>query len=110
MPKTVSATEAKIHLGAMLEWAATHPEGVIIESRGRPRAVLLSFEEYERLRRAREAAWRQEALRRLEALADRVADRNRDLDEAEAEALADRLVRETTEEMIRAGRVRYRKR
>lgn len=99
MPKTVSATEAKVHLGAMLEWAAMHADGVVIESRGRPRAVLLDFAEYQRLQTAGEAARRQDALRRLEALAGRVAARNADLDEQEAAALSDRFVREAAADL-----------
>ena len=102
MPRTVSATEAKIHLGAMIEWAISHREGVIIESRGRPRAVLVDFDEYQSLQQAREASRRQEAWRRLEALAERVSARNRDLAETQAEDIADRFVRETAREMFAA--------
>ncbi|NOY46329.1 MAG: type II toxin-antitoxin system prevent-host-death family antitoxin [Deltaproteobacteria bacterium] len=108
MRKTVSATEAKVHLGAMLEWAANHPEAVVIESRGRPRAVLLSFEEYQKLEQARQAVRKQEALQRLEALADRVAARGAGLEGHDAEAVADRLVREAAEGLARSGRVRFR--
>ena len=103
MPKTVSATEAKIHLGAMIEWAVTHRDGVIIESRGRPRAVLLDFGEYQSLQEAKEVTRRQDAWKRLEALAERVSARNRDLDEARAQDIADRFVRETVEEISPKG-------
>ncbi len=107
MPKVVSATEAKVRLGAMMDWVVEHEDEVIIETRGRPRAVLISFEEYQRVQQLQEMARRQAALERLEALAEHVGARNRDLDQEEAEALADRFSREVIEEMINKGKIRY---
>ena len=46
-------------------------------------------------------------LARLEALAERVGRRNRDLSQAEVEELADRFTREVIEEMIEAGKIEY---
>lgn len=53
--KKISATEAKTHLGQHLE--AVHAGPVFIEKKDRPVAVLLSMEEYERLRRFEDAYW-----------------------------------------------------
>jgi prevent-host-death family protein len=100
MPKTVSATEAKVRLGAMMDWAVKHGDEVIIETRGRPRAVLISFEEYQRIQQLQAMARRQAVLDRLEALAERVGVRNQDLTQEAAEELADRFSREMIEEMI----------
>jgi prevent-host-death family protein len=62
--KTVSATEIKNRLGQYLGRVAVEP--VAIEKNGRPVAVLLSFEEYEVLRRSDDAFWG-EAARAAEA-------------------------------------------
>lgn len=107
MPKTVSATEAKIHLGSLIDWAVQHADEVIIETRGHPKAVLLGFEAYTKLQQLRDMARRREALERLEALAARVGTRNQDLTPEEAEALADRFSREVIQELISEGKVRY---
>jgi len=107
MPRTVSATEAKVRLGSIIDWAVNHEDDVIIEMRGRPKAVILRFEEYERVQQLREMARRQKALERLEALAERVGARNQDLTQEEADELADRFSREVIEEMIDEGKVRY---
>ena len=50
MAKVVSTTEAKNKLTSLVAWAAEHQDVVIVESHGRPRAVILSFAEYEKLK------------------------------------------------------------
>ena len=49
MPKTVSATEARIHLGKLLRDVAEKDDTIIVERSGKPQAVILSIEAYERL-------------------------------------------------------------
>ena len=108
MAKVISATEAKVRWGKVMDWVADEGEEVIIETRGRPRAVLVSYEAYQEFRRLREKARREEALQKLEALAAEVRKRNRDLSAEEAEALADRFVREVIEEMATEGKIAFR--
>ena len=55
----------------------------------------------------REEARREEALRRLEALREEVRARNPDLDDEQAQALVDRLVRDSIEQTIAEKKVRY---
>ena len=107
MPKRVSATEAKINLGAMMEWTVAETDEVIIESRGRPKAVLISYPAYQEVRKIQEAIRREQAIAQLEALAATVRGRNQDLSLPEAEAAADRFVREVVREMIAEGQVKY---
>jgi len=106
MAKTVSATEAKARLGALLSQAA-QKETIIIAMRGKPKAVIISFEEYTRMKQLEKEALRRERLARLEALGQRIRSRGLELTEEEAEKLADRFSRETVEELIASGRVRY---
>ena len=108
MSTTVSATEAKVRLGTFLERASRRGEEVIIESRGRPQAVLISVAEYEELRLLREAERRRKALERLDALADELAARNNDLSEADADQLAGRAVRDAVTTLENKGAVRFR--
>ncbi len=51
----VSATEAKVHFGKLIDTARR--EAVSIEKQGRSVAVILSSEEYERLRELEDALW-----------------------------------------------------
>ncbi|MDI7277873.1 MAG: type II toxin-antitoxin system Phd/YefM family antitoxin [Anaerolineae bacterium] len=107
MPRTVSASEAKTQFGSIVNWTVERQDDVIVESRGRPRVVIIPYEEYERLLTLREAARRQEALAQLERLRDRVRARNEDLSGQEALSLADRFAREAAREMAEEGRINY---
>lgn len=107
MPKRVSASEAKTRFGEMLAWAQDNQDDIIVESRGRPHAVIISFQEYQRILDLREKARREDALARLERLRQRVSVRNRDLSEGEAGSIADDLSREAIERMIQKGTISY---
>lgn len=48
MPKTVSASEAKNRLGAIIRWVVQNEDEVIVESRGEPKVVVVPFSEYEK--------------------------------------------------------------
>lgn len=61
MPKTVSVTEARSQLSALLDWTVNNNDVVIIESRGKPKAVILSYAEYQEFLAYREQAQSKEA-------------------------------------------------
>jgi prevent-host-death family protein len=107
VPRTVSATEAKDKLGGIMAWARKNRDDIIIESRGQPNAVIVSIEEYQRILTWRERARREEALARLERLRQRIGDRNQDLSDQEAGAIADEISREAVDSLIRKGKISY---
>ena len=107
MLRTVTATEAKSQLGALLKRASASGDDVIIESRGRPKAALIGYTQYEELLRLREDAARRDALRRMEDLAARIGNRNQDLSDDQAERLADRFTREVVDELVSEGVVKF---
>jgi prevent-host-death family protein len=101
MPKTVSSTEAKALFGTLLKWTAEQDDEVIVELYGKPMAVLMPYDEYEKIRQLREQERRRVALESLRALRARVQARNQDLSEAEAYRLAgfdERVIEEMTAE------------
>lgn len=107
MSKIVSASEAKNKFSALVQWATKHQDDVIVQSHGQPKAVIMSYVEYEALVALKEDARRQEALRRLEEIAGRIQALNQDLSEEEAESLASKLSRETIERMEKKGQVQF---
>jgi prevent-host-death family protein len=107
MPKTVTATEAKNRFGAMMSWALEAKDEVIVESHGVPKVAIVPYEEYEQVAAWRERERRRKAVAEIEALVERVRARNKDLTEAQAIELADRVVRETVENMVADGKVTY---
>jgi prevent-host-death family protein len=52
MEKVVSATEARIHFGQMMRRVTEEQQAIIVERSGQPQIVLISIEEYERLKAA----------------------------------------------------------
>ncbi|MFN2223568.1 MAG: type II toxin-antitoxin system Phd/YefM family antitoxin [Candidatus Promineifilaceae bacterium] len=99
MAEPISVNEAKNKLSAMLKWAVENQDEIVVESHGRPRAVILPYAEYKLFRRRREKEHRQEALERLQELAAANQARNQDLTPKEAEELAADITRETIEPM-----------
>jgi prevent-host-death family protein len=60
MERVVSATEARIHFGELMREAVESDEAIIVERGGRPQVVVLSVEEYERLRKGqRQDEWKE---------------------------------------------------
>jgi prevent-host-death family protein len=51
MARVVSATEARIHFGELMRQAVESHEAIIVERGGKPHVVVISMEEYERLRK-----------------------------------------------------------
>lgn len=107
MAKTISVSEAKNKLSAMLDWAVSQRDEVIVESHGQPKAVIVSYEAYEKILAMREQARRKDALERLEAIAARIQEKNQDLDQEAAEKLADEISRETIRRMTNEGKITF---
>ncbi len=107
MSRTVSASEAKNRLGALIGWVLENRDDVIVESRGEPKVVLMPYGEYEEMQKIKEEVRRRQALAKLEQLRDRVRSRNEKLKEEEAQGLADRFTREVVAEMVREGKLQF---
>jgi len=93
MTTAVSANEAKNRFGALLRRVDEGDE-VIVESHGKPKAALISYEAFQEVQELREQQRRRDALERLRRLGERAAARNQDLTEEQAIALAVEVGRE----------------
>lgn len=72
MEQVISATEARVRFGELLRRVVQSREAVIVERDGKPQVVVLSLEEYERLKAAQPRSdWRQ-TMERAIALADSI--------------------------------------
>jgi prevent-host-death family protein len=89
--KTVSATEAKNRLGALIGDVVSGREDIVIENHGTPRAVLISFDHYRELVDAREQRRRREAMEDLRQLRAEVLAQNQDLDDEAREQLIEEI-------------------
>ncbi len=72
MTYRISATEARTRFDALMRRVVEEEEHAIVERGGKPYVVLLSYEEYERLRRSQAHPTWQETLDRLLRLGARI--------------------------------------
>ncbi|MFZ1755873.1 MAG: type II toxin-antitoxin system Phd/YefM family antitoxin [Caldilineaceae bacterium] len=107
MPKIVTATDAKTNFGAMLDWTVTEQDQIIVQSHGQPKAAILNYAAYTRYVEMTEKERRQQALKDLEALRERVRARNQDLTDEQAMELAARFTRDVVNDMIAEGKIKY---
>lgn len=107
MTRTSSVSEAKNTLSAVLEWAVENAAGVVIESRGEPKAVILPYAEYEAYLTLKEQARRREALRQLRELAEQIWSSTAELNDDEVEQLAEEVSQETFQRMIEERKVQF---
>lgn len=106
MPRAVSANEAKNRLGSLLRYVSEGDE-VIVESHGKPKAVIMSIAAYEEIQTLREQKRRAEALEQLRTLRAEVRVRNQDLTDEHATALAERFSHELLDDRATEGKVTF---
>ncbi len=70
MPKTISANDAKNRFGSALKYVSEQNDEVIVESYGKPRAVIMSMAAFEEVEALRERARREDGLQRLYEIRD----------------------------------------
>lgn len=62
MERRMTATEARVHFGEVLRDVTERGKTVVVERGGKPQAVVISLEEYQRLKRGRDERPRWEVL------------------------------------------------
>ena len=102
----ISSTQAKARFSELVEKTEKGAE-VIIQRRGKPVAVILSYQTYQDMLALREKARREEALARLRALAREVQAQNQALPPEERASLADNLAREAAESLVQKGVIQF---
>ena len=107
MAKTVTATEAKNRLGALMHEVRETEEPLVVELRGRPGVAIITAEQLEDFEALKDKRRRENALASLERIHAMADDRNSDLSEEEAMELAVEVTREVRREMRESGQLRY---
>lgn len=105
--KTVSATEAKNRLGALIGEVASGNGAIAIERHGQPGVVVVSAKEWNEISEMRERLRRKEAWEQLMELAREVSARNADLTQEEADALADEIADDAMGRVLAKARLRW---
>lgn len=57
MQLTISATEARIHFGEIMQDAVRHQQPIVVEKAGKPQVVILAYDRYQRLAGDEQEDW-----------------------------------------------------
>lgn len=103
MPKAISSNDAKQRWGSVVSYVTDQDDEVVVESHGRPAAVVMSYAAFQEVQTLREQQRRRDILDRLRTLEARLVTQNRDLREESAMALADRFSHELIDDLAAEG-------
>jgi len=107
MPKTMSSNDAKQRWGTVLSYVTDQADEVIVESHGKPKAVVLSVAAYEEFQTLRAQRRRADALDRLRRLNERLVVQNAGVSEEEAIEFGVQLQRELIDDMAARGEITF---
>lgn len=105
--KTMSSNEAKQQWGSVMNAASAPNDAVIVESHGKPKVAVISYDRFEKMRELESQARRAQALEQLRQLEEQIGNRNSDLTDEQIEALADLFSREFVEDLVAEGKVAF---
>jgi prevent-host-death family protein len=107
MVRTLSSNEVKQRWGAVMGSVSRGEGEVIVESHGKPKVAVISYEEFEAFQKLRKKRLQEEALRELQAIGELIGDRNDDLTPEQVEELADRFSHEFILDLAREGKISF---
>ncbi len=107
MERTISASELKNTLGAVLREVRNDKESVVIEQRGVPAAAIISIEDFRLLREAKEQQRRAELLDEFRQLRASLIERQKGMSPEEAERQANEFGDAIMDAVIERERSRF---
>lgn len=107
MERTISASELKNSLGAVLREVRNDEESIIVEQRGVPAAAIISIDDLRLLRDAKEKRRREGLLDQLRQLDARLATRQKDMSSDEADRMVEELSDAVMDAVIEKNRDRF---
>lgn len=103
--RTISSNEAKQRWGSMISAASEQGDEIVVESHGKPKVAVISYEDYQEFAELREKRRREEALAWLRDFEREYGGRNADLTEEEIEGLANRATHKAFDELAAEGKL-----
>ncbi len=107
MEKTISASELKNSLGAVLREVRLDDEIRVIEQRGVPAAAIISIEDLRLLRDAKERQRRERLLEGLRQLNVRLEEQQKDMSPDEADQMVEELSEAVMDAVVEKARHRF---
>lgn len=107
MERTISASELKNTLGAVLREVKNDTESVVIEQRGVPAAAIVSIEDFRLLKEAKETQRREKLLEEFRKLRTSLAARQEDMTVDEADRMVQELSDAVMDGVVEKNRHRF---
>lgn len=107
MEKTISASELKNSLGAVLREVRNEDETVVIEQRGVPAAAIISIEDLRMLREAKKRQRQEQLLEEYRQLSADLAERQKGMTADEADRLVEELSDAVMDAVVEKARHRF---
>lgn len=107
MEKTISASELKNSLGAVLREVRQEDETVVIEQRGVPAAAIISIEDLRMLREAKKRQRQEQLLEEYRQLSADLAERQKGMTADEADRLVEELSDAVMDAVVEKARHRF---
>jgi prevent-host-death family protein len=107
MEKTISASELKNSLGAVIREVRQDDEIRVIEQRGVPAAAIISIDDLRLLREAKEEKRRTELLEELRQLTARLEEQQRGMSPDEADRMVEELSDAVMDAVVEKARHRF---
>ncbi len=105
--KTLSITETREQLSTVIQ--SVKNDDVVIQNRGRSKAVIIPFSDYELLREAREKERVKKAVEELRQLASEVSANFSDMTDEEIDEISKEVVRESIAALEAKGKITFSK-
>jgi prevent-host-death family protein len=103
--RVYSTTEAKNQFSSILNFVEGSGGAAVIESHGRPRAAVISLEEFETFKKLKKQERREQGLKRIRKLREEARALNQDLTDESAEELIASAMDEAFQELHDSGRL-----
>jgi prevent-host-death family protein len=107
MIRRLSSNQAKQQWGTVVDSVIEDGDSVIVESHGKPKLAVISYDEFQEFQQFKEEKRRAETLERFREFGRRIGNKNSDLSEEQIEELADRHSREFILGLAKAGRIKF---
>lgn len=107
MIKTLSSNEVKQKWGAVMGSVSKGEDEIIVESHGKPKVAVISYDEFEAFQVLRRKQRQDQALAEFRAIGELIGDRNKDLSEKQIEELADRFSHEFILDLAKEGKIHF---
>jgi prevent-host-death family protein len=109
MTRTISSNQAKQRWGAVISSVSEQGDEVIVESHGKPKVAVISYEEFERFNELRKKQQREELMERLRVLEAKQLARNNELTDEQVEVLADRAAHEAFDDLAEERKLTFKR-